>query len=126
MSERSENHELLAVVSAIATELPRSALSDAAMFKRQARRLLPGVSKEDVTRAVAAPLRSRHLARQFCCADDPAKAIRAYTIACALVDESDSAARVFLNDLAEWLVMPPAIYRKLASSDWCDMQIAAA
>jgi hypothetical protein len=114
-SEQIQTQELLWVLSAAATELPAAALRDVRSNVRGVNGILPHKSPESVIEAALnrhTPLHA--LAGRFSYTQHPDAACMAFTLAAAAVEPAHSAARVFLADVAEWLIIPPAIYRQLA------------
>lgn len=114
-SEHSQTQKLLSVVSAAATELPPAALRDFRSIARRVNATLPRTCRESTIRAALDERVPLHgLASRFSYVQDPDAACTAFAVAVAMVDPGHSAARVFLADVAEWLIIPPAVYRQLA------------
>jgi hypothetical protein len=114
--EKPNQTHLLAVVSAAVTQLPSEALIQDWMRPSTVRDLLPLVNPRDLSNARLQKVRVRELSRWFCYADDAPAACAAYELAVRLVDPEHWAARIFLQDLAEWLMLPPREYRRLLAS----------
>ncbi|XOV85590.1 MAG: hypothetical protein ACFHXK_10845 [bacterium] len=59
--------------------------------------------------------------------DQADTAQKAYLAVCQRINVDDPVCRVLLDDLAEWLVLPPIVYRRIRSSTQTDTkgQIAA-
>jgi len=116
MSARQiRTEELLTVLSTAATNLPATALRDVRSIVRALNGILPGSINEPTVRAALAIRSPFHgLADRFSYVRNPDAACIAFAIAAAVVDRAHSAARVFLADLAEWLVIPPTVYRQIA------------
>jgi hypothetical protein len=115
-TDTSKQSHLLAVVSAAFTQLPTDALVEECMHPSRVRDLVPSVSPRDLAKASLRKVRVGELCQWFCYADDAPAACAAYELAVRLVDQEHWAARVFLQDLAEWLTLPPREYRRLLSS----------
>jgi len=107
--------EMLTVLSAAATSLPKTAVRDVRSIVSRLNGILPGTISETKIRtalATRSPLHS--LAGRLSYVQYPGAACTAFAIAAAVVDPQQSAARVFLADLAEWLLIPPMVYRQIA------------
>ena len=125
-SDTSKQQHLLAVVSAAYTQLPADALVDECVHPARVRDLVPWASPRDLANARLRKVRLRELCQWFCYADDAPAACAAYELAARLVDPEHWAARVFLQDLAEWLMLPPPECRRLlVSSARCGTPQAA-
>ena len=109
----SQSRQYLAVVSAAVTELPSSALIERRLLIQVVQDFLPRTSHEEIRRALASTAASRDLNRDFCYTDDSDAAGYALALAAAIVEAEHHAARVFLDNVAEWLIIPPKVYRQI-------------
>ena len=111
--DKTKQHNLLAVVSAAVAELPPSALADERIRPARVRSLLPLVGRKAMADACRHQVRVRDLTKSFCYADDAEAACAAYELAVRVVNPEHWQARIFLQDMAEWLMLPPREYRRL-------------
>lgn len=109
----SQSRQYLAVVSAAVTELPASALMERRLLTQVVQNFLPPTSHEEIRQALTSTAAARDLYRNFCYADDAEAASFALALAAAIVDAEHYAARVFLDNLAEWLIIPPKVHRQI-------------
>lgn len=122
----SQSRQYLAVVSAAVNELPPAALVERRVLPQIVQNFLPGIGQEEIRQALTATAASRDLKRNFCYADDAESASYALALAAAIVESDHHAARVFLDNLAEWLVIPPRAYRQILSEAMvADASVAA-
>lgn len=124
--ERLHTVPKLAVVSAAVTELPPAALIERSAWLPVVKKYIPGVRREDLRQSIGKPIRARDLRDMFCYADDAVTACDALSLAVALVNMDHHAGRVFIDDLAEWLVVPPKAYRQITRNGWFAQASAAA
>jgi len=114
-TQQIQTEELLTVLSTAATNLPATALRDVRSIVRRLNGILPGAINEPMIRAALTTRSPLHgLAGRFSYVQHPDAACIAFAIAVAVVDAGRSAACVFLADLAEWLHIPPTVYRRIA------------
>jgi hypothetical protein len=112
-ADQSRDRQLLSVVAIAHAQLPASALlPDYSSNRTEFGWPLQGRAGLHVDTA-AKPQRLADLGRTLCYADNPRLAADAYAMALRVVSREHHAGRVFRDDLAETLVIPPRIYRTL-------------
>jgi hypothetical protein len=119
----NKKDRLLALVSAVVTELDASALVSRKVLIDRVRANVD-VNAEDLRDALTTRLRLCDLARELNHTEAPVLTEQAYLLAQSLVNHCPTAA-VFLDDLAEWLILPLQVRRSLTASAFGDTQAAA-
>lgn len=126
ISDRSQYKKYLAVASAAVTELSPAALVEPRVLTLSLQELLPGLAQHELRQALSTRVLLRDLGREFCYADDADAATNALALAAATVDMNHYSARVFLDNLAEWMVVPPKVFRQTIETAWITEASAAA
>ena len=117
MTEQARIQRLLSVVSAAATELPPIALCDTRTILERVRSFRLNIDPKRLHRVMSSPVKVRDVARDLNYASEPVLAVQMLRLAVEIVDQRHHAARVFLDNVAEWLLVPPAEYRRLKKAE---------
>lgn len=120
----NEKDTLLAVVSAVVTELDAHAVIDRQVLIERVRANIE-VNSESLRDALSTRVRLCDLARKLNYTEAPGLTERVYLLAESLVNHRYAQAAVFLDDLAEWLLLPSQIRRSLIASTLDSTQAAA-
>ena len=111
--DQYRDRQLLSVVSIAHAQLPAAALLLDHSHSETERNFNLQAEAVQHAQATSHQRRLADLGRSLCYADNPRLAADAYAMALRVVNRDHHAGRVFLDDLAEWLVIPPSVYRKL-------------